>query len=389
MLNADAKQFRLMEDGQIFYQPIASNPMPGEAVARVRKGQSALSPEIDVLENDQTKALDDAAVKAKLQTWLAGYIKETLEPLVNLETLEEDLPGPVRGICFQVHESMGIVPRESLEDLIKDLDADMRQTLRQKNVRLGPILVFLPALNKPAGVRLRGLLWALWHEKPLPVEMPKDGIVSYAIDKKNVDRSFQQAIAYPVFGPRAIRIDMLDRVISAVYDSANEGKFQAQHKMAEWLGSSIEDLYEVLEAMGHRKVYDPVEAVAKAEAEAGAETSEAVNAEEVSAVEPAKEEESGEAAQVEAPKAEETKEAKEEQVKPELATFRLKKGKAFQKSAGQRRPHQGKDDKRKGKGKRNKQTNRTPKVMSAGPKKSLEDSPFAVLQQLKDKQSGS
>ena len=54
---------------------------------------------------------------------------------------------------------------------------------------------------------------------------------------------------------------MLDRVICAVYDAAKEGKFQAPHQMAEWLGSNITDLYAVLEAMGHTKIYDPADEV--------------------------------------------------------------------------------------------------------------------------------
>jgi len=43
----------------------------------------------------------------------------------------------------------------------------------------------------------------------------------------------------------------------------------------------------------------------------------------------------------------------------------------------------------KKKGKRNKTTNRTPKVMSAGPEPKREDSPFAVLEQLKDRKDAS
>ena len=81
--------------------------------------------------------------------------------------LEDDanLTGAAKGIAFQVHEGMGIVPREQLEGLIADLDTDMRRDLRGKKVRLGPILVFIPALNKPAAVRLRALLWGLAHDK--------------------------------------------------------------------------------------------------------------------------------------------------------------------------------------------------------------------------------
>jgi len=94
------------------------------------------------------------------------------------------------------------------------------------------------------------------------------------------------------------------------------------------------------------------------------------------------EESDEEEAKVDGAKEEDSK----DDVKPELATFRLKKGKAFSKAGGQKPQFQKgskKDGVEKKKGKRNKSTHRTPKVMSAGPKPKLEDSPFAVLEQLK------
>jgi len=369
MLNAQDIQFTLAEDGQIFYQKQASNPMPGEVIAMLAKGGDILKPKVVVLDHDISKDVDKAALRDHLQAWLGRHIGVVLEPLVDLgET--GDFKAPVKGIAFQVHEALGIVPREQLEGLIADLDSDDRRDLRSKKVRLGPVLVFIPALNKPAAVRLRALLWGLFHDKDLPMECPKDGIVSFEVDPKAVDHSFYQAIAYPVFGKRAIRIDMLDRVISAVYDGAKEGKFQAEHKMAEWLGSSIDGLYEVLEAMGHKKVFDPAEQAEKEEAAEAKVLEEA--APEETKVEDASE-------PVEAPKVEDKP---AEQSKPELATFRLKKGKAFEKQ-GFKKPYGAKDKSEKTKGKRNKSTNRTPKVMSAGPEKRLEDSPFAILEQLK------
>ena len=350
MLNAQETQFTLGEDGQIFYQPLAGNPLPGEPIARLEKGETILKPKIALGEADALKDLEASAVREKLEGWLAGHLSAVLEPLVALEKAD-DLKGAVSGIVYQVYEALGIVPREKLEDLIADLDADDRRVLRQKNIRLGPILVFMPALNKPAAVRLRALLWGLYNDKSLPMNCPNDGIVSFEVDPGAIDPAFYQAIAYPVYAKRAIRIDMLDRVICAVYDGASEGKFQAQHQMAEWLGSTIESLYEVLEAMGHKKIFDPAE---QAETEVQ---------------EPAGEE-----------KADENSAGKTEtQEKPELATFRLKKGKAFKHSSGERA---GKKPEKK-KGKRNKSTNRTPKVMSTGPEKRLEDSPFAILEQLK------
>jgi ATP-dependent RNA helicase SUPV3L1/SUV3 len=378
MQNAAITQFKLGDDGLVRFQPDATNPTPGEPFARAVKGANILEPSVEVLD---AGGQDPAAVKTFLETWLKTHIRTVLEPLTALEQTDA-LAEPVQGISKKLHEALGVVPREELEAFTTKLDPDMRQVLRGKQVKLGPVLVFLPALNKPAGVRLRGLLWSLWNDKPLPPPLPHDGVVSIKVDE-SADKNFYRAIGYPVYGPRAIRIDMLDRVINAVYDSAKDGKFQAQHKMAEWLGCQIDDLYGVLTAMGHRKVNDPLDAKPEEKKEEAPAAEAAPAAEEKPA---------------------ETAEAKPEEKKaekPELATFQLKKGKAFQKERppreqGERKPYQGKPKdskdskdgksrpKHKHKGKRDeKRPERQPRVISAEAKSNPDDSPFAILQQLK------
>lgn len=360
MINAQPTQFKLDENGQIFYQSDATNPMPGVAVAHVRKGERVLEPVIEMIGQNP-----DA--KVAVEAWLKTHIDTVLEPLVNLQN-DESLTGAVKEIADKVYAALGIVPRNELEAHIAELDQDTRRILRGKNIRLGPVLAFQPDLNKPAAVRLRGLLWWVFNDKTLPVPLPNDGVVSFKIEPETVDREFHQVIGYPVYGPRAIRIDMLDRVINAVYDQAQGGKFQAKHEMAEWFGCSIEDLYEVLKAMGHKLIHDPAP-----EQEAEKEKKKAQAGGEVNTAEAA---------------AEQSK--PEEQVKPELATFALKKGKASQSAAkpvNTDRKHKKSKDK-KGKGKRNKTSNKSPRVMSAEAEKNPEDSPFAILQQLQAGNNG-
>lgn len=368
MLNAKPEQFKLNDEGQILYQEKLGNPLPGVAVATLRKGESVLQPALEMIERDEK-------AQEFLQGWLKAHIETVLEPLIALHN-DAELSSPVKDIAETVYDALGIVPREKLEDLIAQLDTETRRTLRAKRIRLGPVLVFQPDLNKPAAVRLRGILWSLFNGKPLPAPLPNDGVVSFKIEPESVDREFHQVIGYPVYGPRAIRIDMLDRVINSIYEQAEGGKFKAQHEMAEWFGCPIQDLYDILAAMGHTKTYDPLEEAAKAEEEkleASTPQDEAPAAEQ----QPAENE-----VKVEDKVEEKSEEAKpEQQEKPELATFRLKKGKAFQKSGGGK--PQKKDKPQKPKGKRNKKSNKQPKVMSAEAKVNPEDNPFAVLQQLK------
>lgn len=418
MLNAQDSQFRLMEDGKIFYQSNPTNPLPGLPLAQVVKGGSILRPAVLVPESELAKDQDKGRLHTHLEGWISRHIAGVLAPLAALEKEDEDLKGPAKGIAFQVYEALGIVPRTQVGDLIAALDQDGRKALRNRQVRLGPVLIFIPALNKPAAVRLRALLWGLYNDRPLPVAAPKDGMVSFEIDPAVADMDFYRAVGYPVFGGRAIRIDMLDRVISAVYDSAKDGQFRAEHKMAEWLGCSIDGLYKVLESMGHKRIEQQettLAPAAEAISESASESAPAVSEESASpeAV-----------AEVQAPVEEPAVNASESEtppalavnVKPELALFRLGRGRMSDRAApgrpaAGRRPERDKDrDKGRDKKREEKRPHgkkeaggkkpagghkrgargddfgaREHAVLRTGPGPKPEDSPFAILGQLRKK----
>ena len=402
ILNSEPKQLTLTDDGQILWQSDASNPLPGQPVAVLRKGASQLKPEVELLDSELVQGQDKTALVDFIKAWLDQRINTVLEPLMGL-VKEEGIEGQARGIAYQLHEALGILPRQELEDLISGLDAEARKVLRQRKVRLGPVLVFVPELNKPAAVKLRALLWWLWHDRILPAPLPKDGVVSMLIpDGTSYDPDYQRAIGYPVYGGRAIRVDMLDRLISAIYDNAKGGTFKATHAMAEWMGCSIPDLYKIIESMGHRKISDPAEQPAQA-----------VDAANVEA--PVVETPPETAPETIAEAVAETPEATPVTVagvppKPELASFRLKRGKANEASRPPRAPHhrapraegeeqgQRKDrpafrskDKPKQDKPRDGYKGRRDKVEKFEKKQTsfeakplqVEDSPFAVLQQLR------
>lgn len=348
MLNALDKQFKLTDGGTILFQPDPTNPLPGKVIGTVKKGTGQLIPDAvfaDGLSQDEAE---------RGRAWLRSYIGEVLQPLVALAD-EEPIQEQARTITLKLQEALGILPRSALEEAIAGLDEAGRAALRQRKVRLGPVLVFLPSLNKPAAVRLRALLWTVWRGGALPADFPPDGTTSVSVADKNIDPVYYRAIGYPVYGPRAIRVDMLDRLISAVYDSADKGIFKARHDMAEWLGCSIPDLYAVLEAMGHVKEHDPAD-------QAPADNDQ-----------PEKTEEAGEAV-AEKPAL--------PQEKPDLATFRLRRGKAYGQPPREKAPPK-KFVKRPQEPKRPPPKERRDNVVSASVQKKLEHSPFAVLKDLK------
>lgn len=417
MLATQDKQFRLNDSGQVLFQPDATNPLPGAPVGTLRKGAALLAPEVALNDGDPPPALiDREKAQARLNEWLAAHMTAVLGPLTALATADApDVETPVAKISRRVHEALGILPRADIEGFIDTLDAEGRRDLRTRKIRLGPVLVWMPDLTKPAAVRLRALLWALWNDQTLPVSVPPDGMVSTVVDPAAIDPLFYRGIGYPVYGRRAIRIDMLDRVISAIYDGADKGVFKARHEMAEWLGCPIAELYEVLTAMGHTKISDPADAPAapmvESAPEAAVDVPAAAEAPAAEAVLEKAPEKADDAAPTEVP-------VPVPQVKPDLATFRLRRGRAHQEAnRGPRRDASGhggdkkhdgrkkefsKPDRKKGdfnkgddhkknrsakpydrkKNDRDRFDDRENRVVATAEAKKA-DSPFAVLNQLK------
>lgn len=164
ILNSIDKQFRLAENGDILWQKDLTNPMPGVVVAVIEMGAEKLSPTCRVLENEYTVGQDLDALQKFIGAWLERHVQNVLEPLFKLH--DTDIAeGAPRDICGKLFDSMGLLPREDLQELINQMDDEKRATLRSKKIRFGPVIVYLPELNKPAAVRLRALLLSLWHRK--------------------------------------------------------------------------------------------------------------------------------------------------------------------------------------------------------------------------------
>jgi len=381
MLNSTLEQFRLAEDGQVSWQKNATNPLPGVVIAQLKKGAHILKPDFALMDVEILKPLDSVAVKAKLQEWLDSHIQGVLEDLILLQDTQ-NLCESGASIAAQLYDAMGILPREQVEGLIAGLDSDARRPLRRKKIKLGPILIFIYSLNKPVAIRLRALLWSLYHEKPLPALVPNDGVVSIKVEPKSVDAAYYCAIGYPIYANRAIRVDMLDRLIGAVYDSADKGQFKARHEMAEWLGCSIEDLYLVLEAMGHKKIFDP--------ADHGQVEKKPDVSKEVVALDGGVSKEDGQSEAEVGTEADPKVEAGfKADIKPELAVFRLKKGRANQKGSSSVAVSRSKTKSLKKEKKAMHKTSKPKRdegpriIKSYAPKAKPEDSPFAILEQLK------
>ncbi|MFM1814425.1 MAG: hypothetical protein RLZ98_1120 [Pseudomonadota bacterium] len=258
--------FKLTTDARLLWR--------GEEIARLEPGEDVLKPQIVLISDDNLQPADQGRVTERLNSWLTTNISERLKPLVDI-AVADDIQGLARGIAFRMCEDLGALKRDLVANEVKSLDQNARAQLRKYGVRFGAFNVYCPVLLKPAAAELTLTLWTLKHAKAhgldpaaLP-ETPRAGLTSAPTDVA-IPEDFYRAYGFHVCGPRAIRIDILERLADIIRPllswrgnvgeasaappkgSTGDGGFIVTPDMMSILGCSADELGKVLLSLGFR-----------------------------------------------------------------------------------------------------------------------------------------
>lgn len=261
---AKPEAFTLDQSGTVIWQ--------NEPIAELEPGEDPLRPSIAVLCDEHLSAQDRDKVKAKLENWLSELIADKLKPLLQASTAT-DVDGLAKGVAFQLREHVGVLNRGDLAREIKSLDQPARAQLRKHGVRFGAFNIYFPSLMKPAPSHLASILWMLKYGGGLALDrrslpaLPRAGLTSVAADE-TVPAPYYRAFGYHLCGPRAVRIDILERLADMIRPlvswrakpdqpdgdrpagSSGDGGFIATPDMMSILGCSSDDLGAILTSLG-------------------------------------------------------------------------------------------------------------------------------------------
>ena len=243
-----------------------------DEIGQLIAGDDPLKPRVELIADEHLSGPDREKVQQRLDTWLTETIAERLKSLVELKNAE-DVSGLAKGIAFRMVEGFGILKRDTVSNEIRDLDQPSRGQLRKYGVRFGAFNVYLPLLLKPAAAELTLSLWALKNATSAgltPESMPappRAGLTSTPTDAATPD-AFYRAAGYHMCGPRAIRIDILERLADQIRPllawrakeasdtpprgSSGDGGFIVTPEMMSILGCSSDELANVLKSLGFR-----------------------------------------------------------------------------------------------------------------------------------------
>ena len=251
--------FKLTRNGRIIWRD--------QEIGKLEAGEEGLKPQVTVICDEHLPAPDRDKVQERLQSWIAESIGEKAQALAEIAKAE-DIQGLARGIAFRLVENLGNLKREMVADELKSLDQPSRAQLRKYGVRFGAFNVFFPQMMKPGPAELALTLWILKHGTASGLDLdalpepPRPGLTSVPANPV-VPEAFYRAFGYHLCGPRAVRMDIIERLADMIRPmiafrgkdnlprgATGDGGFVVLPEMLSILGCSGDELGQVLKALG-------------------------------------------------------------------------------------------------------------------------------------------
>jgi len=220
------------------------------AVGKLVKGADILHPGIEVFVDEEAGDAVAEKVRRRLGHFIERKIASLFEPLLAMKN-DEAITGMARGVAFRLVEALGVLPRAEVAGDVKGLDQEARGLLRKHGVRFGQYTIFQQLMLKPAPTRLRLVLWSLdrgFDEFP---EAPPPGLVTVPAQIGAPDGYYENA-GYRLAGPRAIRIDMLERLADMTRAMDSRGGFEATADMLSITGMTLEQFADLMTGLGYK-----------------------------------------------------------------------------------------------------------------------------------------
>jgi ATP-dependent RNA helicase SUPV3L1/SUV3 len=219
-------------------------------VARLKRGNDYLSPEIDIIADDSLSLEAKTKLSLFLNKWLKNYINEVLGDLIKLtgHKIENQY---LRGLVFQLYENNGVVKRSEIDQIVKSIPANERKKLWGMGIKIGRYHIYLPKMLKPKAVEFRIGLWKIFNNLADKNKIPQSGL-NFLVSN-NFDKNFLLLCGFEKFKEFFVRIDILEKLFIKIIDNTKDRKFKINADMMNLLGCSKENFYILMTYMNYKK----------------------------------------------------------------------------------------------------------------------------------------
>ena len=219
-------------------------------IARLKKGNDYLSPEIDIIADDSLGLDSKTKLIIFLNKWLKKFINEVLGDLIKLteHKIENQY---LRGLVFQLYENNGAVKRNEVDQIVKSIPKEERKKLWGMGIKIGRYHIYLPKMLKPKAVEFRIGLWKIFNSLSDKNKIPQSGL-NFLVSN-NFEKNFLLLCGFEKFRDFYIRIDILEKLFIKIIDNTKDRKFKISSEMMNLLGCSKENFYKLMSYMNYKK----------------------------------------------------------------------------------------------------------------------------------------
>jgi ATP-dependent RNA helicase SUPV3L1/SUV3 len=219
-------------------------------IAYLSKGKNYLNPKLEIMVDEATDAESKEKLKSNLEKKLYSLISSELSDLVNLSK-SKFKNNYSRALCYQLFENNGVIKREKVHEMIKNIAKEDRLILRKAGIKIGRYHIFLPRMLKPAAVDLRVKLWKLYYDEDKKYVIPKSGL-NFFKNEAEKNNKFLLICGFENFNKFYIRVDILERLFIKILENTKDGVFKIDSDMINLIGCSKEDFYKLLDLMQYK-----------------------------------------------------------------------------------------------------------------------------------------
>ena len=219
-------------------------------IARLKKGNDYLNPEIDVIADDSLPESSKSSLIIFLNKWLSEHINKVLGDLVRL-TEHQISNQYLRGLVFQLYENNGVVKRREVDKIVKSIPSDERKKLWNMGIKIGRYHIYLPKMLKPKAVEFRISLWKIYNNLSNKNEIPKSGL-NFLISS-TLNKNFLLLCGFEKFKDFFVRIDILEKLFLKIIDSTKDKKFKINAEMMNLLGCTKDNFYKLMTYMNYKR----------------------------------------------------------------------------------------------------------------------------------------
>jgi ATP-dependent RNA helicase SUPV3L1/SUV3 len=236
------------EHTDITLDPTGTVGWHGQAVARWTRGTDLIHPQIKLIGSVPMGAGTRLRCERRLVAWTRDVVAELMGPLRNSDPGE--LSAAARGLVYQLEQGLGTVSSRAARAELALLRPEDRRALRRLGVRLGPSSVYASHTLAERSLVVRQALAAVFWGRPSP--LPADA-PSSLLANPEVPREYYLALGRLVLGPRAIRVDLVERIELRLCQLERQSRSPRPTELGRWLGCSARELPVVMRALGYRQ----------------------------------------------------------------------------------------------------------------------------------------